>query len=87
LSIQKDAIPGVANFLAAAWLRSAKLPHRNIGPSVDYLESFAIFSGHYAGTMNKISSRVTSRKAVLAFARASAAKPHAGGGLALLMEH
>jgi hypothetical protein len=30
--------------------------------------------------------RVTSREAVLAFARASAAKPHAGGGLALLME-
>jgi hypothetical protein len=29
---------------------------------------------------------VTSREAVLAFARASAAKPHAGGGLALLME-
>jgi hypothetical protein len=37
--------------------------------------------------MNKISSRVTSRKAVLAFARVFAAKPHAGGGLALLMEH
>ena len=31
--------------------------------------------------------RVNSREAVLAFARASAAKPHAGGGLALLMEH
>ena len=31
--------------------------------------------------------RVTSREAVLALARASAAKPHAGGGLALLMEH
>ena len=30
--------------------------------------------------------RVTNREAVLAFARASAAKPHAGGGLALLME-
>ena len=31
--------------------------------------------------------RVTSRDAVLAFARATAAKPHADGGLALLMEH
>jgi hypothetical protein len=31
--------------------------------------------------------RVTSREAVLAFARATAAKPHAGAGLALLMEH
>ena len=31
--------------------------------------------------------RVTSREAVLAFARASAAKPHAGSGLVLLMEH
>jgi hypothetical protein len=31
--------------------------------------------------------RVTSREAVLALARASAAKSHAGGGLALLMEH
>ena len=30
---------------------------------------------------------VTSREAVLAFARATAAKPHAGGGLVLLMEH
>jgi hypothetical protein len=56
LSIQKDAIPGVANFLPLAWLRSAKLPHRNIGPGVDYLESFSYFSGYYASTMNKISS-------------------------------
>ena len=31
--------------------------------------------------------RVTSREAVLAFARASAANPHAGRGLVLLMEH
>ena len=31
--------------------------------------------------------RVNSREAVLAFARATAAKPHADGGLALLMEH
>jgi hypothetical protein len=31
--------------------------------------------------------RVTSREAVLALARATAAKSHAGGGLALLMEH
>jgi hypothetical protein len=31
--------------------------------------------------------RVTSREAVLALSRASAAKSHAGGGLALLMEH
>jgi hypothetical protein len=31
--------------------------------------------------------RVTSREAILAFARATAAKPHAGAGLALLMEH
>jgi hypothetical protein len=38
-------------------LRSTKLPHGKIGPGVDYLESFAIFSGHYAGTMTKISSR------------------------------
>jgi hypothetical protein len=38
-------------------LQSAKLPHRNIGPGVDYLESFSSFSGYYAGTMNKISSR------------------------------
>jgi hypothetical protein len=34
-----------------------------------------------------VACRVTSREAVLAFARASAAKPHVGGGLALLMEH
>ena len=34
-----------------------------------------------------VACRVTSRDAVLALARASAAKPHAGGGLALLMEH
>src|SRR5580692_864405 len=57
LSIQKDAVPGVANFLPSAWLRSTKLPHRNIGPGVDYLESFSIFSGHRAGTMTKILSR------------------------------
>jgi hypothetical protein len=57
LSIQNDAIPGVAYFLPPAWLRSTKLPHRNIGPGVDYLESFSSFSGHYGGTMNKISSR------------------------------
>jgi hypothetical protein len=57
LSIRKDAIPGVANFLPAAWLRSTKLPHGNIGAGVDYLESFSSFSGHYGGTMNKISSR------------------------------
>ena len=31
--------------------------------------------------------RVTSREAVLALARATTAKPHAGGGLALLMGH
>jgi hypothetical protein len=31
--------------------------------------------------------RVNSREAVLAFARATAAKPHAGAGLALLMQH
>jgi hypothetical protein len=31
--------------------------------------------------------RVTSREAILAFARATAAKPHAGSGLVLLMEH
>jgi hypothetical protein len=57
LSIQKDAIPGVADFLPPAWLRSTKLPHRNIGAGVDYLESFSNFSGHDVGTMNKISSR------------------------------
>jgi hypothetical protein len=57
LSIQKDAIPGVADFLPQAWLRSAKLPHRNIGLGVDYLESFESFSGYHVGTMNKISSR------------------------------
>jgi hypothetical protein len=34
-----------------------------------------------------VACRVESREAVLAFSRASAAKPHAGGGLALLMEH
>jgi hypothetical protein len=34
-----------------------------------------------------VACRVKSREAVLALARASAAKPHAGGGLALLMEH
>jgi hypothetical protein len=57
LSIQKDAIPGAADFLPPAWLRSAKLPHRNIGAGVDYLESFSSFSGYRAGTMTKISSR------------------------------
>jgi hypothetical protein len=57
LSIQKDAIPSVADFLPATWLRSAKLPHRNIEPGVEYLESFSSFSGYCAGTMNKISSR------------------------------
>jgi hypothetical protein len=31
--------------------------------------------------------RVNSREALLAFARATAAKPHAGAGLVLLMEH
>jgi hypothetical protein len=36
--------------------------------------------------MNKISSRVTGCKVARAFARARA-KPHSGGGLALLMEH
>jgi hypothetical protein len=65
LSIQKDAIPGVADFLPAAWLRSTKLPHRNIGPGVEYLESFSSFSGHYGGTMNKISSRRARRGAHL----------------------
>ena len=34
-----------------------------------------------------VACRVKSREAVLALARASAASPHAGGGLALLMEH
>jgi hypothetical protein len=34
-----------------------------------------------------VACRVTNREAVLAFVRATAAKPHAGGGLALLMEH
>jgi hypothetical protein len=34
-----------------------------------------------------IACRVKSREAVLALARATAAKPHAVGGLALLMEH
>jgi hypothetical protein len=57
LSIQKDAIPGAADFLPPAWLRSTKLPLRNIGTGVDYLESFSSFSGYCAGTMNKISSR------------------------------
>jgi hypothetical protein len=57
LSIQKDAIPDGATFLPSAWLRSTKLPHRNIEPGVDYLESFADFSGYYTSTMNKISPR------------------------------
>jgi hypothetical protein len=57
LSNQKDAIPGVADFLPPAWLRSTKLPHKNIGLGVDYLESFSSFLGHHVGTMNKISSR------------------------------
>ena len=34
-----------------------------------------------------VACRVKSREAVLALARATAAKPHPGGGLALLMEH
>ncbi len=34
-----------------------------------------------------VACRVATREAVLAFARASVAKPHGGGGLALLMEH
>jgi hypothetical protein len=57
LSIQNDAIPGLADFLPPAWLRSTKLPHRNIEPGVDYLEPFSSFSGYHVGTMNKISSR------------------------------
>jgi hypothetical protein len=47
-----------------------------------------------AATQNKFcekppgaACRVSSREAVLAFARATAAKPHAGAGLALLMQH
>jgi hypothetical protein len=41
----------------------------------------------YCDTTNGHACRVTTREAVLALARATAAKPHDGGGLALLMGH
>jgi hypothetical protein len=41
----------------------------------------------FCDTANGHGCRVTTREAVLAFARATAAKPHASGGLALLMAH
>ena len=55
--------------------------------AVDESDADATMQNEFCEKAATVACRVTSREAVLALARASAAKPHAGGGLALLMEH
>jgi hypothetical protein len=55
--------------------------------AVDESDADAATQNKFCEKAATVACRVTSREAVLALARATAAKPHAGGGLALLMEH
>jgi hypothetical protein len=55
--------------------------------AVDESDADAATQNKFCEKAATVACRVTSPEAVQAFARASAAKPHAGGGLALLMEH
>jgi hypothetical protein len=55
--------------------------------AVDESDADAATQNKFCEKAATVACRVKSREAVLAFASASAAKPHAGGGLALLMEH
>ena len=53
--------------------------------AVDENDADAATRGKYCTTDARTACRVTTRDAVLAFARATAAKPHATGGLALIL--
>ena len=55
--------------------------------AVDESDADAAMQNKFCEKAATVACRVESREAVLALARATAAKPHAGGGLALLMEH
>jgi hypothetical protein len=55
--------------------------------AVDETDADQATRDKFCDTGNGHACRVTTREAVLAFARATAAKPHASGGLALLMAH
>jgi hypothetical protein len=55
--------------------------------AVDESDADAATQNRFCEKAATVACRVKSREAVLALARASAAKPRAGGGLALLMEH
>jgi hypothetical protein len=55
--------------------------------AVDESDADAATQNKFCEKTAAVACRVTNREAVLAFVRATAAKPHAGGGLALLMEH
>ena len=55
--------------------------------AVDESDADAATQNKFCDKAANVACRVKSREAVLALARATAAKPHAGGGLALLMEH
>jgi hypothetical protein len=55
--------------------------------AVDESDADAATQNKFCEKAADVACRVTSREAVLALARATAAKPRAGGGLALLMEH
>ena len=55
--------------------------------AVDESDADAATQNKFCDKAADVACRVKSREAVLALARATAAKPHAGGGLALLMEH
>ncbi len=53
--------------------------------AIDENDADAATRDKYCGKEADAACRVTTRDAVLAFARASAAKPHSAGGLAVLM--
>jgi hypothetical protein len=55
--------------------------------AVDETDADQATRDKFCDTGNGHGCRVTTREAVLAFARATAAKPHGSGGLALLMAH
>jgi len=55
--------------------------------AVDESDADAATQNEFCEKAATVACRVKSREAVLAMARATAAKSHAGGGLALLMEH
>lgn len=55
--------------------------------AVDETDADQATRDKFCDTGNGHACRVTTREAVQAFARATAARPHNGGGLALLMAH